>query len=120
MEGYSSSTLNKSYAKQFASITEDAQPVLLSIKMKNETGKYYFSLDQPEYSNYPNEREILLQAGLIFKFEKIEDDVDMKIIYLSTSESMIKKHNRRKSLIFYVPFACFYLMQIMTIFLILD
>lgn len=41
--------------------------------MKNETGRHYFSLDTKEYSNYPDEKEILIQAGIKFKY--IEKEV---------------------------------------------
>ena len=35
--------------------------------MKNESGKHFFSLDNPQLTLYPEEKEILLQAGLIAK-----------------------------------------------------
>jgi hypothetical protein len=35
--------------------------------MKNESGKHFFYLDRPDYANFPDEKEVLLQAGLIFK-----------------------------------------------------
>ena len=65
LDGYSSTTRNQQTAKQFAVINEflgdnESIPVLLEISMKNESGKHYFSLDTKEYSNYPNEQEILL------------------------------------------------------------
>ena len=52
--------------------TDLLDPVLLVITLKNETGKYYFSLDTKEYTQFPDEREILLQTGLIYNIESIE------------------------------------------------
>ena len=40
--------------------------------MKNESGKHYFSLDTDQYSCYPDEKEILLQAGIIAKILRID------------------------------------------------
>jgi hypothetical protein len=37
----------------------------MKIRMKNESGKHYFSLNSPEFSLYPEEKEILLQAGIV-------------------------------------------------------
>lgn len=39
--------------------------ILLKINIKNESGKHYFSLDSESYTPYPDEQEILLQAGLV-------------------------------------------------------
>jgi guanylate kinase len=45
--------------------TDDLDQVLLRITMENETGKHYFFLDRAEFTNYPDEQEVLLQAGLM-------------------------------------------------------
>ena len=63
--------------------------------MKNESGKHYFSLDTQDYSNYPEEQEILLQAGLIFEFESKEETADLTIVKLKSSEALVKKHDRK-------------------------
>ena len=60
LDGYSSTTQKEHIAKQFATIEEYTIPILLEITLKNETGKHYFSLDTKDYSNYPDEQEILL------------------------------------------------------------
>jgi hypothetical protein len=61
-------------ARSFALRAENdvLDPVLLAITIKNETGRYYFSLDTKDYSNFPEEKEILLQTGLIFHLDSIE------------------------------------------------
>ena len=46
--------------------------VILKITMKNETGKHYISLDRDDYTCYLDEEEMLLQAGIVSKVEKIE------------------------------------------------
>ena len=40
--------------------TDCEDQVLLKISMKNETGKYFISLDKPEQTAYLDEKEILL------------------------------------------------------------
>ena len=98
MDGYSSTSLNKSVARKFAYLTDESIPVLLSITIKNESGKHYFSLDTTEFTNYPEEKEILLQAGLIFQFVSIEQGLDITIINLKTSEAMIRNFKRKQAL----------------------
>ena len=75
--------------------TDEIDPVILIITIKNETGKYYFSLDSKDYSNYPEENEILLQAGLIFEYHghsviNLTQETTITEIYLSTSEKLVK------------------------------
>ena len=40
--------------------------------MENESGKFYISLDRDDYTCYPDEREILLQAGISARVESVE------------------------------------------------
>lgn len=49
-------------ARRFAAEmeTDFKDQVLLKINMKNETGKYFISLDKPELTAYPDEKELLL------------------------------------------------------------
>ena len=49
LDGYSSSSQSENIARFFAknSAREGNQLVLLKIRMKNESGKHYFSLDSP-------------------------------------------------------------------------
>ena len=58
--------------------------------MKNESGKHYFSLDTSQYTLYPDEQEILLQAGLSTKMIRFEEHNDITIFELATSESLIR------------------------------
>ena len=58
--------------------------------MKNESGKHYFSLDSSNYTLYPDEQEILLQAGLSTKVIRCEEHKNITIFELSTSESLIR------------------------------
>ena len=62
LDGYNSASFDEIVARKFASKMEtdlDDQ-VLLKINMKNETGKYFISLDKPDQTAYPDEKEILL------------------------------------------------------------
>ena len=36
----------------------------MKITMENESGKHYICLDRSDYTSYPEEREVLLQAGI--------------------------------------------------------
>jgi hypothetical protein len=42
--------------------------------MKNESGKHYFSLDRDTYTCHPEEKEVLLQAGLQAKVKKVRQE----------------------------------------------
>lgn len=57
--------------------------------MKNENGKHYFSLDSPELTLYPDEQEILLQAGMIARVSSFKNGEGMIVFNLSTSEAMV-------------------------------
>lgn len=54
-------------------------------------------LDNPEYTCYPEEKEILLQAGLVLKVVSYEYDEkdNLWIIHLKTSEKIVKRHERK-------------------------
>ena len=41
--------------------------------MKNESGKHYVSLDRDDITCYPDEMEILLQAGLSAKVNDVKE-----------------------------------------------
>jgi hypothetical protein len=40
--------------------------------MQNESQKHYISLDREDYTCYPDEKEILLQAGITGQIDTIE------------------------------------------------
>ena len=42
--------------------------------IENESGKHFISLDRPDITCYPEEEEILLQAGIKAKVTKIETE----------------------------------------------
>ena len=62
LDGFSSTSRDMASATSFAvrAETDLLDPVLLVINLKNETGKYYFSLDTNDYTQFPDEQEILL------------------------------------------------------------
>ena len=49
-------------AKKFAALgaTDELDEVLLKITIENKRGKYFFCLDNSDYTLYPDEKEILL------------------------------------------------------------
>ena len=77
---------------------------------------YYFSLDSEDYTCYPDEKEILLQAGLIFDVVSIHEESVKKgsldkitIIKLRTSERKIKNYNRCSLIKLLVPFIFYFI-----------
>lgn len=53
--------------------TDELDKVILEIRMENRKGKYYICLDREDYSLYRDEREVLLQAGLVAKIECVHE-----------------------------------------------
>lgn len=89
---------------------------MLEIKVENNKGNHYISLDRDNYSLYPHEEEILLQSGLnaevietkiIDKYgnesDKISED-SLVNFNLFISDDMIKKEKRRRTVDFALPF----------------
>ena len=52
---------------------------MLEFTIENKHSKYYFCLDKEEYTLYPYEKEVLLQAGLIAKVESVEVSEEGKL-----------------------------------------
>jgi hypothetical protein len=71
--------------------------------MINETGKHYIYLDNPEYTCYPDEKEILLQAGLILQVKDFVEHEGLHVIHLVSSEKMVRRHKLYLDLLFFVP-----------------
>lgn len=67
-------------ARKFAAQmeTDSRDQVLLKINMKNESGKYYVSLDNRSLTAYPDEKELILQAGIVCNLEKVERQMVME------------------------------------------
>ena len=81
-------------------------PVVMKFHLKNETGRYYFSMDKPCYSIYPEEKEVLLMQGIIAKVQKIEKNTEGAYqIEMEISE-------RRQKRSFYCKLAWFVAMYI--------
>ena len=79
LDGYTSCTFDKSVAMKFAEMSyiaqaesDEKQLVLLKIQMDNESGKHYVNLDRHDYTCYPDEKEVLLQAGLMAEITNVE------------------------------------------------
>lgn len=71
LDGYASCTHSRKVAEYFSEDSYCYQPnkgekemVLLVIYMENESSKYYINLNRDDYTCYPDEKEVLLQAGL--------------------------------------------------------
>ena len=84
--------------------TSDKNQVLLKINLENESGKHFISLDRNDITCYPEEKEILLQAGITAKIiniqkEKTKAGDTITIFNLYVSESMVRKQKNRNVLI---------------------
>jgi hypothetical protein len=66
--------------------------------MTNESGKHYFSMDRDIYTCKPDEKEILLQAGLTAKIMNVREEtrcvmmeeIDVTVFELSISEKQVR------------------------------
>ena len=76
--------------------------------MENESGKHYFSLDSPQFTLYPDEQEILLQAGIRAKVIDFHEKNGMKVFSLYTSEKMIRRRHIINLFSFYMPTLVFF------------
>lgn len=94
LDGYSSASRNEKIARYFAkdAETDEKSKVLLKIKVKNENGRHYFSLDSSEYTLYPDEEEVLLQAGLIVQVDEVQEEKGMTIFQVHTSEKLMARN----------------------------
>ena len=92
--------------------------------MENETGKHYVFLDSEEYTSYPDEQEVLVQAGLTARVTLVSqmsygaEEITAFDLYIS--ERMIKKSKIRQSLLLIIPFLLLSIYQILNYLLVLD
>ena len=95
--------------------TDREDQVLLKINMKNETGKYFISLDKPDQTAYPDEKEILLQAGIICDLEKVTKEKvmadEVTVFHLKTSEKLVKCHKLKQKLQLLIPITIYILTE---------
>lgn len=109
MDGYRSTSLEYGIARNFAVKGESDQKdqVILRIFMENKEGRYYICLDREDYTIYLDEREVLLQAGLIAEmkgYEMLSDEHGQLTIFnLYVSDKMVSKEKRKRTLDFVIP-----------------
>ena len=88
----------------------------MKITLQNESGKHYICLDKPDYTCYPFEREILLQAGISakveFSYEKSINGQLFTVFNLYISEEQVQYFKRKKNLMIIVPAAIYFAAQI--------
>ena len=95
IDGYRSTSLSYGVAKQFATLgrvrSKEKHEVILQIKLENKHSKYYICLDREDYTMYLEEKEVLLQAGLVGKVEEIKtkNDGKLTIFKLFISDEMV-------------------------------
>ena len=75
LKGFTSTSLNKEEAFKFMfkGLSNDDVPVLYQINNLNNFGKYYFKLDNTDYSLFPYEQEVLLFTGSLFTIIEISE-----------------------------------------------
>ena len=79
----------------------------MKIQMENESGKHYFSLNTAEFTLYPEEKEILLQAGIVGRVVKYEKVKDLNIFHIKISERWVLLITYMKTVAFWLPFIFF-------------
>jgi hypothetical protein len=109
MDGYRSTSLDFGIARTFAAKGEsdEKEQVMLRIFMENKEGRYYICLDREDYTIYLDEKEVLLQAGLIAEikgYEMLSDEHgELTIFNLYVSDKMVSKEKRKRTLDFMIP-----------------
>lgn len=85
----------------------------MQINLENESGKHYIHLDRHEYTSYPEEEEVLLQAGISAKVEfvyneKINGEIfTVFVVYIQ--EKQVNYMQRVKALEFSLPFTMYFI-----------
>ena len=118
MDGFQSASFSAAVAERFAmlaqsDIIEDGQQeVVMRINFENGKGKYYICLDRPDYTSYPEEKEVLFQAGLraqIVDFTDVNDGERTEFT-LFISDKMVKSEKKKRTLDYAYP-VFFYLLD---------
>ena len=79
LKGFTSTSMSREKGLDFAlnGLNEEAGPIkvpiLLEINFKGRN--QYFSLNSKEYSAFHGEEEVLLQEGIQYKIEEIEEEI---------------------------------------------
>lgn len=94
-------------ARKFAEYGESdtLDKVVLKFRLENKRSKYFICLDRPDYSMYPEEKELILQSGLKAKVERVveNEDEDLTIFNLVVTDDMVKKEKRKRTFDFAMP-----------------
>ena len=82
--------------------------------MENESNKHYLCLNRPDYTCYPNEKEVLLQAGLkakviSFAYEEHNNET-IAVFELHITEKRQWYEKIKMNLMFIVPFLTFFVL----------
>ena len=89
----------------------------MKITLENESGKHYISLDRFDYTSYPEEREVLLQAGISAKLEfvykeKINGELfTVFVVYIQ--EKLVNSQQRQRTLEFIIPFSVYFVTNLL-------
>jgi hypothetical protein len=81
--------------------------------MKNESGKHFICLDRADYSNYPNEKEVLLQAGITATVLSVKSELVMAdkitIFEVEVSEKDLKDYKTKQYLMMLLPLFMYFI-----------
>lgn len=87
----------------------------MNITLQNESGKHYICLDKSDYTCYPFESEILLQAGISakveFSYEKSVNGEPFTVFNLYISEEQVNYFKRKKKLMIIIPASIYFATQ---------
>ena len=90
INGYLSTSRSRSVAIQFTGGDKkrsDTVPVLFEIECRNEEGKRCIFADIAEFSNFPEEQEVLFDLGTVLQVETVSEEAGMwKVLLRTTSD----------------------------------
>lgn len=84
---------------------EGLQEVLLKIRFENSKGRHYICLDRPDYTSYPDEKEVILQAGLkaqVIDYTDVNGD-ERTDFSLYISDKMVQREKKKRTLDYALP-----------------
>ena len=81
---------------------------MLKIEIQNLKGRYFISLDRDDYTAYPDEKEILMQAGLSSKVVSYQEETlnsgkKLTTFHLQINDDLIRRQLLRRRFQFIIP-----------------
>ena len=90
---------------------------MLKIGLENKHSKFFICLDREDYTVYLDEKEVLLQAGLLAEVKGFykEKGSNATVFDLFISDEMVKKQKRKRRGDFVCPVAIYCFKELITL-----